>query len=84
MLILAIVAVAFMVFGSVEGLIGGSLLLWYLATILVSSIYSLGRELVSTIRPEMGPDYCFCSGVGADCAGIDREVMDADVWYPLI
>jgi len=38
-IILAIAAIALMIFGGVEGLIFGSFLLWYLATILIPFLF---------------------------------------------
>ena len=50
MLVLVILAVALMIFGGRQGLIGGCLLLWYLSTVIVPGIWgeSLCRRFGST------------------------------------
>jgi len=40
MLILAILAIALMIFGGSQGLIGGCLLLWYLSTVIVPGLWA--------------------------------------------
>jgi hypothetical protein len=76
MLIMVIAAVAFMIFGGVQGLVGGAFVLWYLATMIIPCVY--GERLVHRFGTKWGMTIAYAPLWVPIVLG-----LSAGLWLPL-